>query len=135
MTVPPFLSRQHRARHAEAARFERDERARLYPARVRDGKIPAADAEGDWLAWVAIARWCAGEPIGFDISFDAMDKAAARALQMGEGAAAKAPADRTRAARRDAVAAIHGLLNAHRAFIDDLNLRLRERAQQARAAA
>jgi hypothetical protein len=141
--TPAFLSATARAALAPDAARERDERARLYPARIREGKIERGDAETDYAAWGAIARWCEGrwgetEIVGADgeaITLETMELAAARALQAGEAAVRKAPADPARIARRGAVAAIHGLLSRYRAWLVDLNAELRTQAAARRQAA
>lgn len=133
MISPSFLSAEHRRSLAPAAEFERDERQRLYPQRIRDEKIERGDAEADFAAWQEIAAWCEGQPI--DPAFLAqMELAAARALQAGESAVGKAPADQARIARRDAVAAIHEALSRYRAWLADTNARLRGQAADRRAA-
>jgi len=141
--IADFLSAAIRAGYAPDAARERDERARLYPARIAEEKIERGDAEADYAAWGAIARWCEGRwgetvivgAAGEEITLEAMELAAARALQAGEAAVAKAPADPSRIARRDAVAAIHGLLSHYRAWLGDLNTELRAQAAARRQAA
>ncbi|HEV7658801.1 MAG TPA: hypothetical protein VGO55_03040 [Allosphingosinicella sp.] len=138
-----FLSVAARAGYAPDAARERDERARLYPARIREGKIERGDAETDYAAWGAIARWCEGswgstiivDADGAEITLETMELAAARALQAGEAAVAKAPAGSARTARRDAVAAIHGLLSRYRAWLGGLNAEVRAQAAARRQAA
>lgn len=127
MTAALFLDAGYRRSLAAAAAFERDERARLYPQRIRDGKVTAEDAEADFVAWHEIARWCEGEAP--DPQFmPGMELAAMRALQAGEAAVAKAPDDPKRIERREAVAAIHAALTRTRAWLADVNAALRERA-------
>lgn len=134
LRVPPFLDAAHRRSLAPAAAFERDERQRLYPKRIRDGQIEQGDAEADYLAWWEIARWCVGETPDPQ-HLPAMELAAARAHQAGEAAVEKGPADQARLARRDAVAAIHEALSRFRAWLVETNAAARAQAAERRKAA
>lgn len=137
-----YLTGAARARYAAAASFERDERERLYPPRVAEGKLTEEFAQTDWQAWVAIARWCAGERIGFELADEhgpdaprasnlaLMEQAAALALQSAETALARRPADAAALKRRDNLAAIHSLLNKNRIFTDEFNANTRRLAAQ-----
>lgn len=132
MIAPSFLCADHRRSLAKAAAFERDERRRLYPERIRDGKIERGDAEADFNAWQEIVRWCEGEPN--DLFLHPMVLAASRALQAGEAAVAKAPADQARIARRNAVAAIHEALSRFQAWLAETNAAARARCRPSMAA-
>jgi hypothetical protein len=105
---------------AEASARERDVRAKHYPKRIAAGET-AEPLEADWQTWVAIAHWCAGQRIPFDIDWASMEAAAADAL-----------ARRAQACRADpddaALAAIHAHVRDQRQLIDELNQRLRQQA-------
>ncbi len=132
--LPSFLSNLHRAGYAEAARFERDERARIYRARAKGGEIEAL-AEADWQAWVAIARWCASERThAWEPGIAELEHAARLALQQCDGIATQRPDDEAAAKRRDDVAEILSMLQRTREWIGSINAALRRRAGAAEAA-
>jgi hypothetical protein len=127
MIVPRHLAR--------AAAFELQSREKHYPAMVAGQSLSAEEAQADWRAWRAIARFTAGEPIGDDISWAELEHATSNALIRREQACQAKPDNRGLAERRDLVAAIHQAISHNRAWIDDLNAALRRRAEQERAAA
>lgn len=130
---------------AAAAARERDDRARLYPDRIAKGQINAEDAQGDYEAWWAIAAWCAGTHPGTilssvpgrdTISFAEMALASSRALLTADAAVKRASAENIdeREQRRDQIAEIHALINAHRAWLMETNAMLRSRTSRKEAA-
>lgn len=132
------LYRSARLELAPAAALERDERARLYPERIRAGQIERGDAEADFQAWAAIAAWLAGEAEADpEITFAAMELAASRALQTAAEAVDSSPAEKraARTARRDKLSEILELVRGHRDWLADINAELRGRsARKAEAA-
>lgn len=129
--IPRHLDPAWRGRFAGEAAAQRDSRARLYPGLIAAGRADRAKVEADWRAWVAIARWCAGEPIGFPIAWADMAAAAERAAAQGGRSAAERPGDPDLARRRAAVEEIARLVAAMQAFIDSINAALRRRAEAA----
>jgi hypothetical protein len=132
--TPRFLDPAYRRHFAAEAAAQRDARARVYPEMIAAGRIGREEAEADWRAWVALALWCDGRRIGFDIAWAAIAAAAGRAIAQGERSAAARPDDAALARRREAVAEIARLAEDMHAFVAALNAALRADAK-GRAAA
>lgn len=128
---PPML----RSYFAAAAARELAIREKRYPEKLAAGEMARDDAEADLAAWRAIATLFADGAAETDLSWAQLELATARALQRREDALAEKPADPDRIARRDAVWGIHERISWHRATVDDLNRRLRDRAVRTAQAA
>ena len=131
------LSASYRRELAGVAAVERAARTNHYPGKVQRGEIAEDAAQDDWRAWEAIARWCTGVPIDFDVGFEQMALAAGKALQSREGELQQAVAaavggerlDRL-TWRRDGAAELAQILADHAAWLADLNAELRRRAAE-----
>lgn len=100
---------------AAAAALERDERVRLYPGLVAQGKIGKAEADDDTAAWGRIAEWLATGQFRLPERhrgpiWTPLAAAAAQALKRREAAYSKNPLDRRLRERLDNVATIHARL-------------------------
>src|SRR6185369_2648221 len=87
---------------AKAAAFERDARAKHYPAMVQRREMTREEAEDDLNRWVAIARWAATGEVPLDAKTQPWEprwiwrplaRAAAEALQRREEACRAKPGD------------------------------------------
>ena len=135
MTTYRHLLSSYRATLAPVAAHERDGRARHYPGQIERREIDAEEAHADWAAWSAIQTWLSSGAKPAWIEWEAMVEVAAKALERRRAASNAAPADQGLAARRDAVAAIHGILADHRAWLIAMTEQLRADARLRRAAA
>lgn len=104
---------------APFARREVETRELRYPALVDQGRLDRGAALADIDAWRRIAAWLETGEVPLGRSGTASPKqiwtplreAAHEALKRGDRALAKAPHDPATARRRDAIAAIHALLD------------------------
>ncbi len=117
----------------QAARAELASIEERSEAAIAAGTVTRAEAEHDREAWAALADLFGTGETRTDLTLADLEEAAARALARRERALDRCTDDAKRPnlrARRDLVEAIHRRISHRRWSVEDLNKRLRARAQR-----